>query len=347
MPNNQVEGGSDFFSQWRMQQQSFPPISESKMARAKRSAQEQAEASAQQAGEQQSTVGQGVALPGAPSGDPLGAIEAVTGGGGNVAMLGAMNPNDPLVYLGTMPRGKNQVLSGDALVQRNTSRRDRRTGTRKGKERLLPLSRAALDIYNWSGAQRRQWGEYLADIGMIDEDEKDNFDVLVKEWQVNVEASANFWQVGQRVTPWDAARIRATRYGLDGDDGQAGDDLFTGRKRSTQRQVNLSNPQEARQLIYEVLRDQIGRGPTEDEYAAFLKVIREAEEANPATVTTDVDYENGEVVNTSAVVNEGIGEEGLQYLIEEQARTLPEWGAYQAATRLYNALINDVVNAPY
>lgn len=241
------------------------------------------------------------------------------------------DPNDPLVYMDLGISDRERTKGG--ISPRAAEARQR------GK--TMPRSQALAEFYNWSDNERRAWGRYLVTVGRIDEDEADDYEVLKDEWAVAVDEAANFAIVGKKVSPWQAAKMLGGKAGATDKEQR-----FTGRKSYTRRQVNLTSPEDARGIVYEILRDQIGRAPTEDEYASFLKVLNDAERANPTTTTETTAYEDGEAVSSEVTTTGGIGQAGVNQLLLDRARRHPDYGAYQAATRLYNALINDVVRSP-
>lgn len=240
---------------------------------------------------------------------------------------------EPMIYLGRSGATEKERTGQVAPSIRSIERRS--------EGRSVPLSEALSLFYEWDEGERREWGEYLVSIGRIDEEDAGNFQVLKSEWVTALEEAAQFSAAGKKVSPWDSAKLLAGVSGLADQDVK-----FNGTKSYTRKERNLANPADARELIREVVRDQIGRAPTEEEYQAFLSVLNEAQQANPSVVT-DVDtFVNGEAVSTDTTTQSGIGSAGLAGIVRDQARQMPDYGAYQAATRLWNSLLNDIINAP-
>ena len=62
-------------------------------------------------------------------------------------------------------------------------------------------------------------------------------------------------------------------------------------------QVSLTNPTSARGLLLQTMQGVLGRNPTQNEYSQFLKILNEAEMANPQTVS----FEDGMAVGSGGV----------------------------------------------
>lgn len=54
-------------------------------------------------------------------------------------------------------------------------------------------------------------------------------------------------------------------------------------------QVSLTNPTSAKGLLLQTMQQALGRNPTDREYSQFLKILNEAEMANPQTVSVEGD----------------------------------------------------------
>lgn len=252
----------------------------------------------------------------------------VRSGGGGARVL---DPDDPMVFLGPARLRPNEVTSDGAVVQRNR------------RPKAKPFSIALGEFYAWDDDERLKWGEYLAGLGLIDEDDVRDWDILKKMWVRFVTEAAEFSKAGKKaVSPWDVARKVAVEFGASDKE----DEQFTGTKRFTRKQINLTSPEDAKGIVRAILRDQIGRAPTNEEFRAFIGVLNEAERANPQVTTATSEFVEGEEVSSSSVTTGGLGGDGIEELLMEEARSMPDYGAYQAATRLWNALIADVINSP-
>lgn len=268
------------------------------------------------------------------------------GGGGSFGAPSVQSLDEALANLPASPGGEAEPM---IFLGRGSATEKERTGQaapsirsieRRSEGRSVPLSEALSLFYEWDEGERREWGEYLVSIGRIDEEDAGNFQVLKAEWVTALEEAAQFSAAGKKVSPWDSAKLLAGVSGLADQDVK-----FNGTKSYTRKQTDLANPADARELIREVVRDQIGRAPTDEEYQAFLSVLTEAQQANPTVQTEQVTYQDGEAVSTASTTQSGIGSAGLAGVARDQARQMPEYGAYQAATRLWNSLLNDLIGA--
>ena len=66
-------------------------------------------------------------------------------------------------------------------------------------------------------------------------------------------------------------------------------------------QVSLTNPTSAKGLLMQTMQQALGRNPTQNEYSQFLKILNEAEMANPQTVSVE-----GDTVVGSGGVDPGV-----------------------------------------
>lgn len=66
-------------------------------------------------------------------------------------------------------------------------------------------------------------------------------------------------------------------------------------------QVSLTNPSSAKGLLMQTMQGALGRNPTGREYSQFLKILNEAEMANPQTVSVE-----GDVVVGSGGIDPGV-----------------------------------------
>jgi hypothetical protein len=66
-------------------------------------------------------------------------------------------------------------------------------------------------------------------------------------------------------------------------------------------QVSLTNPTSAKGLLMQTMQQALGRNPTQKEYSQFLKILNEAEMANPQTVSVE-----GDTVVASGGIDPGV-----------------------------------------
>lgn len=198
---------------------------------------------------------------------------------------------------------------------------------------ILPLSEAEQMMYRWWGTETyNRWGDLLKNLGFVEEGEERDIELLHKAWTQAVAQAAMFTQNGHQMTPWGAIRLMA------GDEdaikARRGKSDTGGPRTTRQRHINLTSAQDARGLVRDVLTEQLGRRPTDEEYDAFTSTLNAAERANPSVTTQTID-EDG---NVTGHTQGGLGASGARDLLEEEARTLPEYATYQAAAYYGNAL---------
>lgn len=223
------------------------------------------------------------------------------------------------------PRDGNRTMARMPVGNPRAGTSGRRTTTR---------SDALLEFYRWSEAERRQWGEYLAGLGLLDEEDIGNYTELRDAWVTMVEEAAGFASAGGSQTPWDAARIMASGLPAADKDGP-----FTGRKTQTAKQIDLTDPTTAKAMVNDVLSKALGRAATDEELRAFGSVLNQAERSNPVTATTVSDFVEGDLVSSSTTRSGGIDR---NQVLQDRAMQTPEYGAYQAAATYFPALLSAI-----
>ena len=129
----------------------------------------------------------------------------------------------------------------------------------------------------------------------------------------------------------------------------------------TATQVDISNPEQSRALVQDVLSRALGRWATGDELGEFVGTLNTYQRENPSVstrttetapqTTTQTTTEDaggnqsqssstvGGESNTSTTNQQGATAEGGQQLLLENAMEQPDYGAYQASSTYYNALL--------
>lgn len=208
------------------------------------------------------------------------------------------------------------------------------------KDQTLSEDQAKQEFYKWDAEKRREWGEHLVDLGLIAPDDVDDYYTLEDAWIQFTGDAANLYAGGHKVTPWQAAKIVA------GSDEQIAkrrssfvdEAPFTGSKTRTSTNVDLTDPDTARAMVNDVMAQALGRSANDEELRAFVATLQSAERANPLTTTTTAQFVDGEQVGSSSVSSGGMTQRGRSELMLDEARGLPDYGAYQAATTYLQAL---------
>lgn len=208
---------------------------------------------------------------------------------------------------------------------------------RSPDDEVVPYSQAIMQMYAWHGdTQYSKWGDLLVELGFVDEEDSRDLETLAKTWKDAVDLSVTFGEVGRKMTPWQAIRIMAgdeeaiqERIGKKGPGGST-------THRSTH--LDLTSPHSAKVLINDVLSNALGRRATAEEVAEFTGTLNTAINQNPnvTTTTSTTDEDGNTTSNTTS--SGGFGRDAQAGLIDDAARELPEYGAYQSATYYANAL---------
>lgn len=246
----------------------------------------------------------------------------------------AADPNDPPVYWGargrTTKRGTRdrQKVDGEFYVEKG--------------EQTKRLSEAQLDFYNWTDAQRKEWGEYISGLGLISPDDAGDYTTLLQAWKLVTEEAAGFTAAGKKLTPRDVARLMAE---VGGSVSSKKDGPFTGTKTATSQSVDLTDPKTAKYLVNRVLSEALGRDANDDELRALRETLNAAERSSPANTTTTSTFEEGDVVATSSTTSGGLTDAGRSEILREQAMQKPEYGSYQAA-RMVMGWLGQAISSP-
>lgn len=118
---------------------------------------------------------------------------------------------------------------------------------------------------------------------------------------------------------------------------------LAGTHTTTSKSIDYLNPQDAKDMVRNMLQQQLGRDPSQAEYEDFLATVHGAEAANPATSTTTYSTDaQGNTTNQSSVTHGGLTQSGVDQLLYEKAKSLPSWAVWQAvgtyAPALFQAL---------
>ncbi len=261
-------------------------------------------------------------------------------------VLDRSRTDKPPASIATPGGPRPNLLNLPGVVQPPASIAKPKPTTSKESREAVRISRseAVQRFYGWSDEERAKWAQHLVNLGLIDEDEALDYQTIRDLWVEVVDETALLTAAGKKLNPWQVASLLAG-----GEEGAArrraareADKPFTGTRTSTARQVDLTDPKTAKSLINGVLADALGRAANPEELQSFLSVLNAAERANPATQTTNTTYQDGVAVSSSSTTAGGLTNAGRQELLLEKAQALPEYGAVQAATTYYNALLQAV-----
>lgn len=158
------------------------------------------------------------------------------------------------------------------------------------------------------------------------------------------EASGRFMSAGQQITP-EALLQQHIDYNQSqsgglfgkGGAGSAEEAPFTGTKKYTQTNIDIYSPSQARAVIRQVLLAELGREPTEDEFADFRDALNDDVRDNPTVSTTRTRYEEGEAVSSTTRTRGGVdaGDAATEW-----AQSQPGWAEWQAVGTYFPAVMN-------
>lgn len=233
-------------------------------------------------------------------------------------------PKQPMVYWGQKPPstvppfGFSQPNAGKVGI-----------GVRVGGDKAITTDEAVNDFYNWSDEERSAWGKRLYRAGYVDN--PDNFDAIFQAWGYAVNQAANYYTVaGKKVSPWDMVDLMS-----------GGMERKGGPKTTTNSQTSYQIPgrSEAEAAIKAIFKNEMGRAPSDGELSRYRSMLTAQARAHP-TVTTQTTTVDGK--GNSRTTSRSRGGFDPQGVITDEVKGDPEYGAYQAATTYFNALIESL-----
>lgn len=211
------------------------------------------------------------------------------------------------------------------------------------------------DSFSTVGEMQNQWyamdpqerislARTMARFGLIS-NEDDYFNAQ-KVWYAAVEEAANYYNYGGRkISPYDAIGLFA---GLDtgwrtkdGKNGLLAGGVSKARTETfTDSKVKMLGPTEAKALITDVFKSELGRAPSAGELSRYTSSLAGAAKKNPVQQTQTVRYDaTGRAVDRQTTESGGVD---FQQVSQDKAQADPEYGAYQAATTYMNALLSAI-----
>lgn len=253
------------------------------------------------------------------------------------------SPKDPPVFLGWGSAAPAQPVPGGGtgygvLAPGKTGIGSFATGGRAGGAigafATVPaltgsLSQVTGQYYTWDQATR---DKFLSQASLAGYDTKNMKDgQLAALWGNYVSQAASYYASGAKVTPWDImAKDRAQR------------EAYMKTPRTvTQKSTSydLSTEGDARAIFYTAAQQLLGRDPTKAESRDFQKALNAMERANPTVTTTTANYLGDTLQSQESTTEGGVKEGARQMMSMDQAKAKPEYGAYQAATTYFDAMM--------
>jgi hypothetical protein len=297
-----------------------------------------------------------------------GYLGSSTGGAASAASPPGASSEPDSVFFGTR---KGETVTGRFF---NEPGMPKVTRERETEEDDVKSVAEAMAMFYEDDFDLNRLGELAEQYGL----KAETLDDLADVWESAVQYSARKYASGSKATPWDMIPLMAGAWRGDGslaDRSRALAESLNEPRTLTQTahtagrrivetatQVDISNPEQSRALVQNVLSQALGRWATGAELEEFVGSLNAYQRENPTvtTRTTDVAPETrtqtttesadgtsqssetsvqGGESNTSTTTQQGATAEGAQQLLMEQAMESPDYGAYQAATTYMDALL--------
>lgn len=199
-----------------------------------------------------------------------------------------------------------------------------------GTPNTMKLSQLANQWYTMDQADKDKFMAQLAKAGYKTETMSDAN--MADLWASYAGQAAAYNANGKQMTLWDVLALDAQHRKT------AAPVTTTNTSTSTQ----ISNYQDTHALFQSAAQSLLGRAPTVAETKAFQKQLNAYQAANPTkTTTTQTTDAMGNSTSTSTSSG-GTTAAGLSDLAQQQAQQNPDYGAYQAATTYFNALLGAI-----
>jgi len=227
---------------------------------------------------------------------------------------------DPFVYVGGGPiiKGSGQPPVGAVGV----------TTTGQGVG-LQTVSQLTGQYYSWDTKTKDKFLAHAELAGYDTRNMKDG--QLASLWGQYVQQAAAYYSQGRTVTPWDIMTK----------DGAQREAYLRTPRTVTQKstQYDLSTEGDARAIFYTAAQQLLGRDPTKSEVGSFQKALNAMERANPTVTTTTSNYVGDTLQSQESTSQGGVKEGARQMEAMDVAKAKPEYGAYQAATTYFDAMM--------
>jgi len=191
------------------------------------------------------------------------------------------------------------------------------------------VSSVAGQYYSWD---QKTKDKFLANAELAGYDTRNMKDgQLAALWGSYVQQAASYYAQGRTVTPWDIMTK----------DGQQREAYLNTPRTVTQKSTSydLSTEGDARAIFYTAAQQLLGRDPTKAEAREFQKALNAMERANPTVTTTTANYIGDTLQSQNSTTEGGVKEGARQMSAMDMAKAKPEYGAYQAATTYFDAMM--------
>lgn len=225
---------------------------------------------------------------------------------------------DPLVYLGQKP---HEAMPGSSSYYQALG-----SGY---YDKTLKLSEVANQYYSWDDKTKNK---FLSQLNLAGYDTSQMKDAQVAQlWGAYAAQAGSYYAQGKKLTPWDILSK----------DMQAREAYLNTPRSVTQSSTayDMSTREDAHGIFLQAAQSLLGRDPTKAEISAFQKALNAYEKANPTVTTTTTNYMGDTVTGQTQTTKGGVKEGARQLMAVEDVKADPEYGAYQAATTYFDAMM--------
>lgn len=271
---------------------------------------------------------------------------ATPGGGGSAAPTPGGGPTSQQYWAGTnTSKAANKtytVYMGEGPAGYDV---ERSTATH-GKTKTMTESQAVASFHAWSAQQVKDWKDLLIQKGLLDPSSV-TYAKLQKEWTAAVQGAAQAYTVGgQKVTPYDMVDLMGSVQGNASAAPSGALKPGTTRSTETDRVADHVSDEEATTIINNAFQQAVGRAPSDTEREEFANRLHTAILKNPTTTKVVASMDATGNVTKDVTSTGGFGSGGAtgfaNSMALSDAQADPEYGAYQASTTYFNALLNAI-----
>lgn len=198
---------------------------------------------------------------------------------------------------------------------------------------IRTVQQMVTDYRNWTDDQKNKLRSTL---GLIDHNALTATDEQLEGiWAGYAQRSADYYSIGQTLTPWDL---------IAKDVAVKSNGSLAGTKTVKSTSTNLTSLADAGAIFQSAAQQLLGRDPTQKEIAAFQANLNAQERQNPVTTTTSTTTNaQGEAVSQQSTSSGGIGAAGSAKIAQDALKNNPEYAQVQAATTYHNAMMQMIM----
>lgn len=245
---------------------------------------------------------------------------------------GVASNKDPLVYLGQQAVAPSSMPGPYSASQQGSLYFQGGTG-----HKTANYSQVAQQYYEWDEKTKNK---FITQLSLAGYDPQGMPDAKVASlWSDYAKQAAQYYNngAGAPLTPWDIlAKDRKQRESY----------AATPRTISqTSTSYDISTKEDAHAIFLTASQQLLGRDPTKAETKNFQSALNAMEKSNPTITTQTSKYVGQELQSQTSTTKGGVKEGARQVLATEDIKKDPEYGAYQAATTYFDALMQTIGGA--